>query len=68
MDELLTIKETAKVLKVNPNYVYKLINRGLLPALILGSKKVRRKSLEEFLVTYDGMDLSDFSNIKALTG
>ena len=51
---LLTIKEVAKELKVNTNYVYRLINAGLLPYVKLGSKKVRRETLEKFLEKHDG--------------
>ncbi len=54
---LLTIKEVAKELKVNANYVYRLINSGLLPYVQLGSKKVRRESLEKFLKLYDGTNI-----------
>lgn len=50
-DEILTVKEVAKYLKVNVHKVYELINSGQLPALKLGSLKVRRKCLEEFLDT-----------------
>jgi excisionase family DNA binding protein len=56
---LLTVKETANVLRVNVNFVYALINAGLLPALKLGSLKIRRESVINFLTEYEGMDLSD---------
>ena len=39
------------------------IHAGLLPALKLGSIKIRKESLEEFLRKYDGMDLTDLNNI-----
>ena len=48
MDELYTVKETAKIMKVNVHRVYDLIRAGLLPALKLGSIKIRKESLEEF--------------------
>ena len=54
---LYTVKEVAKRLKCNTTSVYTLINLGLLRAIKLGSKKVRDKSLEEFLDKYDGMDM-----------
>ena len=44
-DILYTVAETAKLLKTNPNYIYDLINKGLLPALKLGSFKIRKSSL-----------------------
>lgn len=66
MDELYTVKEVSGILKVNVHTVYDLIKAGLLPALKLGSLKVRRISLMDFLEKYDGMDLSDLTDIKNL--
>lgn len=64
MEEVLyTVKETAELLKTNPNYVYELIKRGLLPALKLGSLKIRRTSLLVFLKENEGKDLTDLNNI-----
>ena len=60
---LYTVKETATVLGCNIHLVYDLINKGLLPAMKLGSLKIRLTSIEEFLEKYDGMDLSDLDNI-----
>ena len=39
---LYNVRETAAVLGVNVHLVYELINRKLLPALRLGSLKVRK--------------------------
>ena len=64
--ELLTIKETAKLLKVNPHRVYDLVRMGILPALKLGSLKIRRQALNEFLEEYEGMVLTDLNEIKKL--
>ena len=61
MDELYTVKEVAKIMKVNVHKVYGLIRAGLLPALKLGSIKIRKESLEEFLRKYDGKDLTDLN-------
>ena len=67
MEEILyTVKETAKLLKTNPNYVYKLIDKGLLQALKLGSYKIRRIELLRFLKANEGKDLTDLNNIKYL--
>lgn len=63
---LYTVKEVASILKVNVNYVYKLINRQLLPALKLGCLKVRKEALENFLATYEGFDLTDVDNIQKI--
>ena len=35
----------------------------MLPALKLGSIKIRKESLNEFLKKYDGMDLTDLNNV-----
>ncbi|MBE5806654.1 MAG: helix-turn-helix domain-containing protein [Clostridiales bacterium] len=63
---LYTVKEVSKILKSNQNYVYTLIKKGYLPALNLGSLKVRKESLIQFLEKYDKKDLSDLDNIKDL--
>lgn len=63
---LLTVKETAEVLKTNVDYIHKLRKSGLLPFMKLGSYKVRKESLEEFLAKYEGKDLTDPFEIKEL--
>lgn len=67
-DILYTVAETAKLLKTNPNCIYDLINKGLLPALKIKSFKIRRTSLLEFLEKYEGQDLTDLNDIKELEG
>lgn len=67
MEEMLyTVAETSKILKTNPNYVYELIKKGFLPALKLGSYKIRRSSIEDFLQQYENKDLTDLENIKEI--
>lgn len=63
---LYNVRETAAVLGVNVHLVYELINRKLLPAFRLGSLKVRKSTLIDFVERYEGMDLSDLDNIKEL--
>lgn len=63
-DVLYTVSETAKLLKTNPNYIYELIKKGMLPALKLGSLKVRKTALLNFLSEYEGKDLTDLNNIQ----
>lgn len=46
---LLTVREVASHLRTNKAYVYGLINRGELPAVHVGSIKVRLSTLEEFV-------------------
>ena len=65
-DILYTVTEVSKLLKSNTNYVYSLINEGLLPALKLGSMKVRRTALLVFLERYEGKDLTDPGNVEDL--
>ena len=60
---LYTVKETAATLGVNVHLVYNLRRKGLLPAMKLGSLKSRKETLEEFVSTYEGKDLSDLDNI-----
>lgn len=64
--ELLTVKEVAKRLKVNPTYVYKLINKGYIQCLILGKKKVTDFELERFLRESQGKDFTDLDNVKEM--
>ncbi|NFO31505.1 helix-turn-helix domain-containing protein [Clostridium botulinum] len=67
MEEMLyTVKEASKILKTNTDYVYSLIRKGYLRCLKLGSYKIRKSTLEEFLEKYDGFDLSDLENVKEL--
>ncbi|MEY8355864.1 helix-turn-helix domain-containing protein [Lachnospiraceae bacterium 54-53] len=51
-EPLYTVKEAAKILKTNPAGVYEYINRGQLPCLVLGSKKIRGADLERFIEQY----------------
>lgn len=65
-DILLTVTEVSKVIKTDRNYVYKLINSGVLPVIKLGSIKIRRSSLMNFLEKNEGLDLTDPYNVKTL--
>lgn len=58
-----TVREVAEILKVNRNYVYKLIDMKILPAIKLGSWKVRKEALDKFLESYEGYDLTDLNNL-----
>ena len=46
---LYTVTEVARLLKVNRTFVYELINRGELPAVKIGSLKIRKQTLEKYL-------------------
>ena len=49
MDELLTVKEVSKRLKINAATVYQLIHQNKLTALKLGALKVRASTLDRFM-------------------
>lgn len=66
MEMLFTVKETAQILKTNVDYVHKLRKSGLLPFIKLGSYKVRKEALEQFLKDYDGMDLTNPFHVKEI--
>ncbi|MCT4686603.1 helix-turn-helix domain-containing protein [Vallitalea sp.] len=65
-DILYTVKEVSQLIHTNPAYVYELIKAGLIPVLKLGSYKVRRTSLIEFLEKYEGFDLTNPQELKKL--
>ena len=65
-EEVLTVKETSKVLKCGVNYVYELIKKGLLPHMKFGHIKIRRSAIDEFILKYENIDLSNLDNIKPL--
>ena len=46
---LLSVSEVAKLLKVNKNFVYKIINNGELEAVKIGSIKVKREALDRYV-------------------
>ncbi len=58
-DYLYTVSEVAKILRMNTNSVYQLINSGHLKALKLGKLKVRKTELEKFLDHASSLDLLD---------
>ena len=61
-----TVREVSQLLRTNAAFIYKLVDTGLLPALKLGSIRVRKEALDEFLQKYEGCDLSDLDHIKPL--
>lgn len=63
---LLTVKEVSVLLHTNVNYVYKLINAGILPAIKLGAYKVRKEALTKFLEENEGKDLSNPKKIDTI--
>lgn len=63
---LYTVSEVAKICKTDVHRIYEFIKAGLLPALKLGSLKVRKESLDDFLEKYESYDLTDIQNITKL--
>lgn len=58
MEELLTVNDVAKTLKVSTDYVYDLISYGLLKVLKVGRMKVKRSEVERFIQFAEGKNLS----------
>ncbi len=56
MEELLTLKETAHILKVHPNTLRVWDKKGLLIAVRIGEKRARR---------YHMVDIEKFTNKKS---
>lgn len=48
-DVVYTISEVSRLLKVNKNFVYGLIKSGELKAVKIGSLKIRKNDLHEYL-------------------
>lgn len=57
-DRLLSVEEVAERLRTGKQFVRRLINAGLLPALSFRrNRRIRKVSLNRFLEEYDGQDL-----------
>ena len=65
-NKLYSIKEVSQILRVTPRYAYDLVYRGLLPAIKLGSLKVRPEDIDAFLDKYNGYDLSNPADVMPL--
>lgn len=65
-EALYNVSEVSKLLKIGKNRVYDLIHAGLLPVLKIGGLKVRRNALEEFLLKYEGYDLTDPYDVRRM--
>ena len=67
MDQVLyTVSETAELLKVNRNSVYDLLRKNIIRGIKIGSLKITRKELLDFLERKNGKDLSNLDEIKEL--
>ena len=63
---LYSVHDVAKMLHSSPNYIYKLIDNGYLPAIKLGSIKILKSTLIKFLIDNEGNDLSNINSIKKI--
>lgn len=61
-----TVYDVSRILGVNKNSVYNLINAGIIKTMKLGRQKITKNSLLEFINNYDGYDLTDLTNIKCI--
>lgn len=57
-EEILTMKEASKVLKVNVADVQTLRRKGLIKCLKLGCWKVRRVELDRFIKEAEGTEIN----------
>ena len=64
--KLFNVMETGKVLGIGIIKVYELIKGGYLPALNLGGLKIRKETIDEFLLKYEGYDFSDIKHISKI--
>lgn len=55
---LYTVREVSKLLKTSVQYVYRLINAGLLSSIRVGGIKVSQNALDQFLSAYEGQDVN----------
>ena len=62
-----SVKEISQLLHTNAALIYRFIELGLLPAIKLGSFRVRKQALDQFLVDYEGLDLSNPEEIRRIT-
>lgn len=63
---LYTVKEVSVIMHTNAAFVYSLIKAGHLPALRLGSYKIRHETLIKFLAEHEGEDLRDPEHIRPI--
>ncbi|SHM77177.1 hypothetical protein SAMN02746066_03252 [Anaerosporobacter mobilis DSM 15930] len=68
MDELVTIPTISKILGCNQHMVGKLMDAELIQPLKFGNcRKARRRAVDEFMINYEGFDLSDPFNVVPIT-
>lgn len=67
-DYLLSVAESAKRLGLgsNKNFVYELINKGLLKSIKFRSLKISNSEINRFIKWAENKDLSDLSDVKEI--
>lgn len=55
---LFNVSEVAAILGTNVNMVLALKNAGLLKFMKLGRYKIRKETLQQFLIDYEGEDIN----------
>lgn len=66
-DEWLTTTQASKILKCCRGTLITYIKAGLIPCVKIGTHiKVRRHALEEFMISCEGKDISDPTNVKLI--
>ncbi len=61
-----SVREVAKILRVDAHYVYELTSKGLLKSIKCKHTKIAGIWLIEFLQQYEGYDLSNLDDIKPI--
>jgi len=49
LENIYTVKEASKMLKVNPNFMYNEINKGNIKAIKIGSLKILESELTKYI-------------------
>ena len=63
-DRLLTVAEVTERLATSEAMVYDLMNKGLLPYLEIGRRKIRESTLVQFIAEYEGYSLNGEEPVK----
>lgn len=66
-DRLLTVEQVAERLNTGKHTVYNLLNKGYLPYLVIGNKKVRESTLVKFMADFEGYDLTTGEKIEKIS-
>ena len=66
-DEWLTTTQASKILKCCRATLINYVKAGLIPCVKVGTHiKIRRRALEEFMISCEGKDISDPYNVKLI--